>query len=71
MIINIFLCEHKEGKCFILCQLRITGSIIRIILAAIAGLLASMFIYEDSDLLSNNLGTKLFTYGQIVVTWHL
>ena len=51
--------------------MRVTGYIMRIILAAIAGLLASMFNYEDPDLLSNKLGAKLFTYGQIVVTWHL
>ena len=44
----------------------------RIILAVIAGLLAfTTFIYEDPDLLPTKLGARLFTYGQIVITWHL
>ena len=46
--------------------------IMQIILAVIAGLLAfTTFIYEDPDLLPTKLRARLFTYGQIVITWHL
>ena len=42
------------------------------ILSIIAGLLAlTTFIYEDTELFPTKLGSRLFTYGQILITWYL